>query len=88
MSTTPIRLSFQDGCAVAFSFQDAPRFHFDVGTVVYGDVDDYAGEYTAVPSWEAQEFATEGKRMRENFTVDGMVELEVPNDAGGLTLTI
>lgn len=51
-------------------------------------VAEYEGPYQATPLWSVQEFATNGLLMTDDFTVDSMLELEVPNDAGGLTLTI
>lgn len=51
-------------------------------------VEDYEGPYNAVPSWNDQTFATADRYMTEDFSVDSILELEVTNDAGGLTLTI
>lgn len=51
-------------------------------------VEDYEGPYSAVPSWSNQTFATADRYMTEDFEVSKILELEVANDAGGLTLTI
>lgn len=51
-------------------------------------VEDYEGPYNAVPSWNDQTFDTADKYMAEDFSVNSILELEVANDAGGLTLTI
>lgn len=87
MSTTPIRLYFQDGCAVRFTFASAPTLDFDVGTVIYGTADDYTGAYEADALFSEQVFATEGKRMRDDFTVHAINYTEAPNESG-VTLTI
>lgn len=79
-NTTPIRLFFEDGCAVRFEFSPppvlrmstptAPSFAFDVGTIIYAGVDDYDGEYEATPTQNAQTFDTGGKRMTRDFVVN------------------
>lgn len=48
----------------------------------------YEGAYSAIPSWQAQTFATVNRVMREDFAVSQIVKLEAPNESGGLTLTI
>lgn len=80
MSTTPIRLAFQDGCAVTFSFQDAPSFHMDVGTVVHGDVVKYDGPYELTPGEEAQVLPTQGFTMAEDFVIN-----PIPSNYGLIT---
>lgn len=52
------------------------------------DLPDYEGAYSAIPSWQAQTFATANRVMREDFAVSQIVKLEAPNESGGLTLTI
>ena len=76
MSTTPIRLWFQDGCEVQFSFPRPPTFHFDVGTVVVGG-ERYHGEYTVEPSEETQVLPTEHKALSQDVTV-----LPIPSNYG------
>lgn len=56
--------------------------------IIEGGAEEYAGAYESTPTWEAQTYGTSGKLMRDDFTVNGIIELEVDNDAGGLTLTI
>lgn len=51
-------------------------------------VEDYEGPYSTVPSWNDQTFATADRYMTDNFEVSSILELEVTNEAGGLTLTI
>lgn len=51
-------------------------------------VEDYEGPYSAVPSWSSQTFDTANRYMTEDFGVESILELEVANEAGGLTLTI
>lgn len=90
MSTTPIRLTFEDGCKVRFDFPQppsfglstpaTPAFGFDVGTIVYAETSDYTGEYEATPTGETQVFATDGKRMRGDFTVN-----PIPSNYGLIT---
>ena len=82
MSTTPINLYFQDGCAVRFKVSDAPSLNFDVGTIVYGTADDYTGAYEANALFSEQVFATENKRMVNDFTVHAINYTEAPNDYG------
>ena len=48
----------------------------------------YNGEYEATPTWGEQAFATSGKKMRSDFAVHPINEMEIPNESGGLTLTI
>lgn len=90
MSTTQIRLTFEDGCNVAFAFAvppvlglstvGNPHLDFDVGTVVYADVSDYAGPYEATPTQSTQVFATEGRRMLHDFMVN-----PIPHNYGLIT---
>lgn len=56
--------------------------------VIATDADTYEGPYEAVPSWEQQTFGTANRLMSQDFAVDSIIKLEVPNDSGGLTLTI
>lgn len=56
--------------------------------VVTADAEEYEGAYSAIPSWQAQTFATANRVMREDFAVSQIVKLEAPNESGGLTLTI
>lgn len=48
----------------------------------------YTGEYVSTPTWGRQVYGTNGRLMTDDFTVEGIVKLEVGNSAGGLTLTI
>lgn len=56
--------------------------------IVAGGAEEYGGPYESTPTWSVQTYGTSGKLMQDDFTVNGIVELEVMNDAGGLTLTI
>lgn len=56
--------------------------------VVGSDAPEYDGPYSAIPLWSDQTFATADHLMSDDFEVSRILELEVPNDAGGLTLTI
>lgn len=74
-------------------YQLQPSLQVVWGSTEYIDmravpVEDYEGPYSAVPSWSNQTFATADRYMTEDFSVDSILELEVTNDAGGLTLTI
>ena len=51
-------------------------------------LEDYEGPYEANPTFSEQVFSTTEKVMTDDFTVNGILKLEVDNDAGGLTLTI
>lgn len=67
----------------------APSYQVDVASgILSGGGMPYMGEYEAIPSWEQQVFPTAGRTMRHDFEVDGILKLEVDNEAGGLTLTI
>ena len=67
----------------------APSYQVDVASgILSGGGMPYTGEYEAIPSWEQQTFPTAGRTMRRDFEVDGILKLEVDNEAGGLTLTI
>ena len=90
MTTTPIRLTFEDGCAVRFevaghptmrlSTVEPPRMEFSMGSIVYRGVDDYTGAYTATPSDVVQVFDTLGKKMTDVFTVQ-----PIPSNYGLIT---
>lgn len=56
--------------------------------VVDSDAPGYEGPYEVTPSWDDQTFATANHLMNEDFEVGHILQLEVTNDAGGLTLTI
>ncbi len=56
--------------------------------VVDSDAPEYDGPYEVTPLWSDQTFATADHLMTDDFEVSRILELEVPNDAGGLTLTI
>ena len=79
-SSIPISLYFENGCSVQFAFSpppilnlaaaSSPNVHFDVGTIIYHDLDDYGGAYEATPTQYTQTFSTEGKRMMRDFVVN------------------
>lgn len=75
------RIHFGPGTDLRLAFGE----HLDIQT---SDLPDYDGPYIAVPSWAQQDFPTAERAMRDDFTVQPMLELETPNEAGGLTLTI
>ena len=75
------------------SFEMGPSAPAEWGASEYipyvaSEAPDYEGPYEATPSWSDQTFATSYRLMRDNFEVESIVQLEAPNDAGGLTLTI
>lgn len=90
MTTTPIRMEFQDGCAVEFEFPQPvhmsmsapspPVFTFDVGTVVIAGVDDYKGVYDVIPTAEPQSLPTKDLRMFDDVRVAA-----IPNNYGLIT---
>ncbi len=77
--SAPLRLDPDGGAVLRFGA------YLDVHTT---DLPDYEGPYIAVPSWARQDFPTADHAMRDDFSVQPMLELETPNEAGGLTLTI
>ena len=89
MSTIPIRLYFQDGCEVSFSFPDPPSLQlstpappslsFDVGTIVDSSRP-YEGSYEITPSATAQVLPTASLRMTGDLTVN-----PIPSNYGLIT---
>lgn len=96
-NTIPISLSFEDGCAVSFVFDDAPTLElsaskspgveFDVGTIIEVTTPPYQGSYTATPSTSQQVFQTDGLRMTDDFTVDAMPTGSASTPATSITAT-
>lgn len=56
--------------------------------IIEREAERYEGLYEATPSWDEQVYPTADKVLFDDFTVHSIVKLEVPNIAGGLTLTI
>lgn len=89
MSTIPIRLWFQDGCEVDFSFPAAPSMElstatpqplsFDVGTIVDSSRP-YEGSYEITPSAAAQVLPTASLRMTDDLTIN-----PIPSNYGLIT---
>lgn len=52
------------------------------------DYDDYEGEYSIVPDWEAQTLQTKNKIMHADVTVEGIYINSAENLAGGNTVYI
>ena len=48
----------------------------------------YTGEYTVVPTFDAQTLQTKSKTMRDDVTVHSIPVSEVTNPQDGITLTI
>lgn len=48
----------------------------------------YKGEYTVVPTFDAQTLQTKSKTMRDDVTVESIPFSEVTNPQDGITLTI
>lgn len=98
MTTTPINLTLEDGCAVRFEFPEQTSMMFDVGasrvplmfdigTIVESGVSVYDGSYEADALFTSQTFRTARKVMRDNFLVHAINYTEAPNDFG-TTVTI
>ena len=58
------------------------------GAVSLADFAPYDGSYTLVPAVEAQTLATQGRRMREDVTVEAIPYYAVDNEARGQTIII
>lgn len=52
------------------------------------DYDDYEGEYTVTPDWEAQTLQTRDKIMHADVTVEAIYLNSAQNPAGGNTVYI
>lgn len=89
MTTTPIKLYFEDGCAVEFGFPEAVSLglstpallpiDFDVGTIIYGEKS-YQGSYEITPTDEAQTIPVHGLSMLQDLVID-----PIPNNYGFIT---
>ena len=101
MSTTPISLVIDWGPSITMAVDDAPvplalsvgggvsLGGVSVGTPypVYVGGDPYEGAYVADALFTAQVFPTNGKNMRDDFTVNAINYTEALNDSG-ITVTI
>lgn len=75
----------QDGDTIIIASKE---YRIELESVVLDGGIPYTGAYSAIPSWQLQTFNTSGRVMRNDFEVESINMLEVPNDAGGLTITI
>ena len=53
-----------------------------------GDLPAYTGAYNVDPKFEAQKLATNGKKMRDDVTVEAIEVQRVSNTSGGKTVYI
>ena len=53
-----------------------------------GDLPAYTGAYNVDPKFEAQKLATNGKKMRDDVTVEAIEVQRVSNTSGGRTVYI
>lgn len=83
-----VRASVSSGASIQANITDGAALSASVGTVFYSDPNPYTGEYEANALFTEQVFETRSKLMTDDFTVHSIVQLEVDNSAGGLTLTI
>lgn len=77
--------------AIVFDFGAVAKQDWEIGEyieVIGGGIAEYDGDYESTPKWSEQVYQTKNKAMRDDFTVHSITELEVINEAGGLTLTI
>ena len=70
----------QIGAAVGASVSPPAALDVDIGTETYRDREPYTGEYEATPTQATQVFATAGKSMTANFTVN-----PIPHNYGLIT---
>lgn len=86
-----VEWELHDDTAAVFELDDQRTFEWGSSEyieIIGGGVAEYEGPYESTPTWSVQMYQTRDKLMLDDFKVNGILELEVPNDAGGLTLTI
>ena len=74
--------------AVDFALDPATMAVYFGEIVPIGDIPAYTGEYDVDPKFTAQKLATNGKKMRDDVTVEAIEVQRVSNTSGGRTVYI
>ena len=74
--------------AVDFVLDPATMAVYFGEIVPTGDLPAYTGAYNVDPKFEAQKLATNGKKMRDDVTVEAIEVQRVSNTSGGRTVYI
>ena len=74
--------------AVDFALDPATMAVYFGEIVPIGDLPAYAGAYDVDPKFTAQKLATNGKKMRDDVTVEAIEVQRVSNTSGGRTVYI
>lgn len=74
--------------AVDFELDPATMEVYFGEIVPTGDLPAYTGAYNVDPKFEAQKLATNGKKMRDDVTVEAIEVQRVSNTSGGKTVYI
>ena len=74
--------------AVDFALDPATMAVYFGEIVPIGDLPAYTGEYDVDPKFTAQKLATNGKKMRDDVTVEAIEVQRVSNTSGGRTVYI
>ena len=74
--------------AVDFALDPATMTVYFGEIVPIGDLPAYTGAYNVDPKFEAQKLATNGKKMRDDVTVEAIEVQRVSNTSGGRTVYI
>ena len=80
-------VTFDDGFTLAVDFALDPA----TMAVYFGEIGDlpaYTGAYDVDPKFTAQKLATNGKKMRDDVTVEAIEVQRVSNTSGGRTVYI
>ena len=83
-------VTFDDGFTLAVDFAlDPATMAVYFGEIVpTGDLPAYTGSYNVDPKFTAQKLATNGKKMRDDVTVEAIEVQRVSNTSGGRTVYI
>lgn len=88
LSNNMINASFSvSGVNADFTTLQTVGVSVSAGTIVYGDLPSYGGEYTSTPCSTQQVYETANKRMVSDFTVLGIPVYRADNE-DGVTVTI
>ena len=83
-------VTFDDGLTLAVDFAlDPATMEVYFGEIVpIDDLPAYTGAYDVAPKFAAQKLATNGKKMRDDVTVEAIEVQRVSNTSGGRTVYI
>ncbi len=83
-------VAFDNDCTLNVDFAlDPATMAVSFGEIVpIGDIPAYSGDYEVDPKFTAQKLATNGKKMRDDVTVEAIEVQRVSNTSGGRTVYI